>query len=535
MIHQPVLIDGAWREAAAPVGSFQALNPATKTALDEAYPVSSAADVERALAAAGLAVVELRGVASSQIAHFLELYADNIEKTADALVATPHLETGLPAETRLRNTELPRTTGQLRQAAAAARSQSWRQATIDTKLNIRSMYAPIGGAIVVFGPNNFPLAFNGVAGGDFAAAIAAGNPVIAKANPGHPGTTRLLAEAAFGALQASDLPPATVQMLYHIEPEVGFMLVSHPAVGATAFTGSKSAGLRLKAAADAAAKPIYLEMSSVNPVFMFPGALRERGDALAQEYTASLLLGAGQFCTNPGLVVLVAGVETTRFIDAVTEKLGAAQPGVLLGENVPRHLGSSVMRLIEGGAQLVVGGKEAAGAGFCFENTLLRVSGEVFLANSDVLQTEAFGPAALFVVAEAEDQLLRVAEVLQGSLTGAIYSDTAGADDGLYARLVPILRSKVGRLLNDKMPTGVAVSPAMNHGGPFPATGHPGFTAVGIPASMLRFAALQAYDNVRPQRLPPELANRNPNGVMWRLIDGQWTQGDVTPAEEKQP
>lgn len=534
MTMQPVLIDGAWRAALDPVGSFQALDPATREMLEDHYPISSAADVERALRAAAGAAVALRDVAREQIARFLELYAENLEQRADALVALAHRETGLPAETRLRNTELPRTTGQLRQAAAAARSQSWRQATIDTKLNIRSFYAALSGPVVVFGPNNFPFAFNGVAGGDFAAAIAAGNPVIAKANPGHPGTTRLLAEAAFAALQASGLPLATVQMLYHFEPEVGFGLVAHPLVGATAFTGSKSAGLRLKAAAESAGKPIYLEMSSVNPVFMLPGALSERGDALAQEYTASLLLGAGQFCTNPGLVVLVEGAATTRFVTAAVEKLRVAQPSVMLGENVPRHLTSSVETLLRGGAQLLTGGQPLPSAGFCFEGTLLQAAGDTFLQNSDVLQTEAFGPAALFVVARDEDQLLRVAEALQGNLTGAIYSDMAGADDALYRRLEPVLRAKVGRLLNDKMPTGVAVSPAMNHGGPFPATGHPGFTAVGIPASLLRFAALQCYDNVRPQRLPPELADRNPTGAMWRLIDGQWTQGDISPTEEKQ-
>jgi NADP-dependent aldehyde dehydrogenase len=448
---------------------------------------------------------------------------------ADVLVAGAYLETGLPAETRLRKTELPRTTGQLRQAAAAARSRGWCHATIDTKLNIRSMYAPLGGPVAVFGPNNFPFAFNSVGGGDFASAIAAGNPVIAKANPGHLGTTRLMAEAAFQAVQDSGLPSATVQLLYHIEPEQGFALVSHPLLGATAFTGSKNAGLRLKAAADAAGKPIYLEMSSINPEFMLPGALRERGDALAAEYVGSLLMGAGQFCTNPGLLVLIDGEDTARFIDTATEKAADAAPGVLLGEGVARHLGSSITALRQGGARLLLGGQPAASAACAYQNTLLRASGDQFLQNADALQTEAFGPAGLIVVAASEAQALDIADALQGNLTGAIYSDTAGSDDAFYDRLAPTLRAKVGRLLNDKMPTGVAVSPAMNHGGPFPSTGHPGFTAVGIPASLLRFGALQCYDNVRPHRLPPELADRNPTGSMWRIIDGEWTQRDITP------
>jgi NADP-dependent aldehyde dehydrogenase len=156
------------------------------------------------------------------------------------------------------------------------------------------------------------------------------------------------------------------------------------------------------------------------------------------------------------------------------------------------------------------------------------VSGREFLAHPAALQTEAFGPASLVVLAADEAELVRIAESLDGNLTGSIYSDTAGADDALYARLEPVLRPKVGRLLNDKMPTGVAVSPAMNHGGPFPATGHPGFTAVGLPASMLRFAALHSYDNVREHRLPPELQNINPTGKMWRRIDEEWTRADVT-------
>ena len=166
-------------------------------------------------------------------------------------------------------------------------------------------------------------------------------------------------------------------------------------------------------------------------------------------------------------------------------------------------------------------------AGFRFAPVLLVVSGDAFLAQPDALQTEAFGPAALLVLARDATQMVEIAARLDGNLTGSIYSHSLGQDDGLYALLEPVLRRKVGRLLNDKMPTGVAVTAAMNHGGPYPATGHPGFTAVGIPAAMLRFAALHSYDTIRHDRLPPELQNRNPTGRMWRLIDGEWTQADV--------
>jgi NADP-dependent aldehyde dehydrogenase len=257
------------------------MNPTTKTALPDEYPVSSAAEVDRVVQASYQAAQELRSVSPEKIADFLEAYAANIEKRGAELVEIAYAETALPREPRLNSVELPRTTGQLRQAAAAARARDWTHATIDTKLNIRSMYAPLGGAVVVFGPNNFPFAFNGVSGGDFAAAIAAGNPVIAKVNPAHPGTTRLLAEAALEAIQSCGMPRALVQMIYHMTPDVGQQLVGHPLVGATGFTGSRAGGMALKAAAEKAGKPIYLEMSSVNPVVILPGALRERADKIA--------------------------------------------------------------------------------------------------------------------------------------------------------------------------------------------------------------------------------------------------------------
>jgi NADP-dependent aldehyde dehydrogenase len=174
-----------------------------------------------------------------------------------------------------------------------------------------------------------------------------------------------------------------------------------------------------------------------------------------------------------------------------------------------------------------VGGQPGSGTGCSFQNTLLRVSGSHFLAAPEQLQQEAFGNASLLVVADDADQAEAICRAFEGNLTGALYTDRASSDEALYQRLAPILRRKVGRLLNDKMPTGVAVSPAMNHGGPYPATGHPGFTAVGMPASLRRFAMLQSFDNVRPDRLPPELRDKNPTGQLWRLIDGAWTQGDV--------
>ena len=524
MSAQKILIDGSWQESA---GSdvFQATDPATKQPLDPQFPVSPWSEVEQAVQAAAAAFETVRSWPGERFAAFLEAYADGIESEADAIITAANLETALPVEPRLKGGELPRTTDQLRQAAAAARDGSWRQATIDSANNIRSLFAAVGPA-AVFGPNNFPLAFNSIAGGDFAAAVAAGCPVVAKGHSSHPETTRLFAEVANKAAEQTEMPGGFVQLIYRTSHENGAKLVSHPLIGATGYTGSRQAGLYLKAAADAAGKPIYLELSSVNPVFILPGAVAERGEALADEFTGSCLMGTGQFCTNPGIVVLAAGPETDAFLSAVAQRFQDAPAGTLLSSGVEQHLRSGIVALQRAGAEVVVGNEPADADRFCHSNTLLRVSGQRFLENPHGLQEEAFGNSSLFVVAENAEQCEQIARQFEGNLTGCFYSDTQGSDDALYDRLAPVLRQSVGRLLNDKMPTGVAVSPAMNHGGPYPATGHAGFTAVGIPGALRRFAALHCYDNVRPHRLPKELADANTTGA-WRLIDGEWTQGDL--------
>lgn len=524
---QPVLIDGVWKKAQSPVGSFAAINPATKKPLKENYPLSSFADIESALQASHRAASELRSIPAKKVAGFLESYADKIEKHKEALIQIASLETALPGEPRLRSIELPRTTDQLRQAAAACRDRSWCRATIDTKNNIRSKHGPLGGPVVIFGPSNFPFAFNPAAGGDFAAAIASGNPVIAKAHPGHPGTTKMLAEIALEALKENNLPRGAVQLLYHFEPEDGLRLAAHSLVGATAFTGSRLSGLRLKKAADDAGKPVYLEMSSLNPVILLPGSLEERSDQIAKELFTSCTMGSGQFCTKPGLVILIQSPQSEVFFDYILNLFRQSTPGILLGQNTLDKLREAVARMALHGADIITGNKESAGPGYRFENTLLRISGEGFLAHPQQLQVEAFGSVSLVVFAKDSEQMLKLVESLEGNLTGSIYSESHNRDDDLYNMIEPVLRSKVGRLLNDKMPTGVAVSPAMNHGGPYPATGHPGFTSVGIPASLLRFTSLHCYDNVRPHRLPEELQDKKPTGRMWRFIDGEWTQRDI--------
>ncbi len=522
---QSILLNGQWVKSQGS-STFRAVNPTTEELLPGVFPVSPWSDIEAVLDAAAATSREVRGWPGTRFAEFLEAYALEIEARADLLVETAHAETGLPKSPRLKDGELPRTTNQLRQAANSARTESWRVPTIDTAAGIRSMLGPLG-PVVVFGPNNFPYAYNGAAGGDFASAIAAGNPVIAKGHPCHPETTRIFGEAALAAIQSTGMPPGLVQVIYRTSHDDGARLVSDHRIGAIGYTGARQTGLKLKAAADGAGKPIYLELSSINPVFVLTGALNERASAVADEFTSSCLMGTGQFCTNPGLVIVPSGEVGEGFIAAVGERFSKAPVGTMLAEGVRQSFSKGVHILLDAGASLVTGGEPGGGKGICFQNTLLRVSGQQFLAHPEVFQTEAFGNGSLFVVADSLAQMVEIAEALEGNLTGSIYTDTAGSDDHDYVAIEKVLRTRVGRLLNDKMPTGVAVSAAMNHGGPYPATGHPGFTAVGVPASITRFGMLQSYDAVRPNRLPSVLQNKNPGNV-WRRINGDWTTADVS-------
>ncbi|WP_437206865.1 aldehyde dehydrogenase (NADP(+)) [Planctomicrobium sp. SH664] len=525
MAVEPVLLNGEWRHSRG-TKTFRPFNPARREALPFEFPVSPWEEVEFALQIAADAFQQVRNWPGERFALFLEAYARQVEARASELIETAHLETALPVSPRLKDAELPRTISQLKQGAAACREGSWGLPTIDTAANIRSILAPIG-PVAVFGPNNFPFAFNSIAGGDFVAAVAAGNPVLAKGHTTHPRTTQLFAEAAFAAARETDMPPGFIQLIYRTSHEDGARLVSHPLLGATGYTGGRHAGLTLKEAADRVGKPIYLELSSINPVVILPGAVAERGEALVNELVTSALMGAGQFCTNPASIFMLASPATDSFIEQVASRYDAATPGTLLGEGVEQALRAGIVALQQAGAIRVTeksGGEKERCA---VANTLLRVSGSLFLENPHALQTEAFGNCTLVVVAADESELLQVLRALEGNLTGCIYSHSQGADDALYAKIEPELRQRVGRLLNDKMPTGVAVSPAMNHGGPFPSTGHPGFTAVGIPASLRRFAMLQCYDNVRESRLPPLLKNENPGERAWRLIDGQWTRDSL--------
>jgi NADP-dependent aldehyde dehydrogenase len=502
-----VLIDGQWiREESASV--FSSKDPNTAQAIEGSFPVSSWATCDRALDSAHAAFRISRGLDPAKIAAFLEDYASRIQADAAGLVEIAHRETGLPKSPRLMDVELPRTVNQLRLAAKAAMDESWRTPVIDRAANIRSCYIALG-PVAVFGPNNFPFAFNSISGGDFAAAIAAGNPVIAKANSSHPATTERLGRLVAESIQATQLPKGLVQLIYRTSHEDGERLVADLRLGAVGYTGARQAGLRLKAVADRVGKPFYAEISSVNPVVYRPGDLEESFDKLIEEYVASGLMGTGQFCTNPGLLLMVASPEAESFVQGVVSKYQAAPAGTLLSEGVETSLVKSLGILTRAGAECLTGGSKLPGNRCAVSNTVLRITGKEFLKDPHVFQTEAFGNAVLITVCESVDQIVQLIDSLEGNLTGSIYSDTQGRDDGVYAAVAEAMEHRVGRVLNDKMPTGVAVSPAMNHGGPYPATSHPGFTAVGIPASMLRFAKLTCYDAVRESRLPRVLRDKH--------------------------
>lgn len=524
---EPILIGGQW-ESSDFIDIFQAWDPAKGEKIDRFFPVSSWSDLERAVTEAEKAILPLARSPATQRAEFLRTLADHLEERKQAIIHQAHFETALPLEPRLNSIEFPRMVLQIRQAVEALEEGSWCQATIDTKLNIRAKYGPLGGSVIIFSPNNFPLAFNSVGGGDFISALAVGNPVICKANPGHPGTTKLLAEIALEALIKSGLPEASFQMIYHFNSEDGFKLITQRAVAAVAFTGSRQAGLKIKEVAEKAGKLVYCELSSVNPVFFLPGILKEKADSLASELFASCTLGEGQFCTKPGLIILRNDDFGQQFLNRLKEVFYSISGGFLLSPQVLEKLRSEVERLKGEGAELLAGGQSVPCPGFRFAPTLFFIAGQKFLEKPSIFQTEVFGPLTLAVLLESTDQMPKVASALEGNLTASIYLSASEEDEAIYWQIEPILRFKVGRLLNNKMPTGVAVTAAMHHGGPFPATGHPGFTSVGIPSSFLRFAARHCYDSVPEHRLPVELRNKNPNGRMGRLIDGQWTREDIS-------
>jgi alpha-ketoglutaric semialdehyde dehydrogenase len=519
---EPVLIAGGWRAAAA-TSTFYAIDPSTGLERPQLWPVSEWSDVEAAIEAAVGAAAALASLPGARIADFLERYADRLAARGDELVAVAHAETGLAVKPRLFDVELPRTLDQLRQAAAAAREGTWRMGMIDSTRNIRSAAFGLG-PVVVLPPANFPLAYGAVTGGDFAAAIAAGNPVIAKAHPGHPGVSRLAAEEALSALHETGLPPATVQLLHGISMEDGTRLVADPRVGGTGFTGGQEAGKRLSAAAAATGRVIWVEMGSINPVVLLPGALAERGSEIAGELTASVTGSAGQFCTKPGLVFLIDDEAAATFTTAVAERFLVIGAQVLLGKVGRDRLVAAIAHLEQAGARVLAGG--SAGDGPCSHTpTLLAVPAADLVARPQELVIEAFGNATVLVRCQSLGELIAALACVPGALAASVYSARDGRDDAIVGPVAASLVARAGRIIENRMPTGLAVTPPMQHGGPWPSAGPPFFSAVGMPWSILRFARRICFDGWSQNRLPECLRDAAPEGRAWRYVDAAWTRG----------
>ena len=518
---EPILVAGEWRPAAA-IRTYRATDPSTGSQRDAEWPVSGWSDVDAALDAATSAARELAILPPTAIAVFLERYAARIEARAADLAAIAHAETGLAVKPRLADVELPRTLDQLRQAAAAAREGTWRMAMIDRTKNIRAAASGLG-PVVVFPPANFPFAYGAVTGGDFAAAIAAGNPVIAKAHEGHPGVSRLAAEEALAALKESGLPTATVQLLHGLDVADGLRLVADPRVGATGFTGSQVAGEKLFRAASAAGRVIWVEMGSVNPVVLLPGSLTERGEAIADELAASVTGSAGQFCTKPGVVFLVGDSTGRAFTTAVARRFAAIGPQVLLGAAACDRLVASIGTLEAAGARRLAGTVAASGPA-SHVPVLLEVAGCELLARPEAFLVEAFGNATLLVVCDSLEELTQSVACVHGSLGASLYVAKDARDDSAFAVIAPLLVERAGRIIENRMPTGLGVVPSMQHGGPWPSAGPPFFSAVGFPWTILRFARRVCYDGWSPSRLPEIVRDEPPSGSPWRYVDHAWTR-----------
>jgi alpha-ketoglutaric semialdehyde dehydrogenase len=521
----PILIGGSWVDDPTQATTFRPVNPASGNELGDAYPVTSSDTLALMAQHAANAAEQLNHLNPDQIARFLDTHAGLIDERRSDIASMAHSETGLPRSPRLISVEMDRTIDQLHQAAACVKARDWICARIDTQNNLRSMYEPLGGGVLTIGPNNFPLAYNGIAGGDFAAAIAARNPVIAKAHPLHPGTSRLLAQCAHDAATETELPPGSVQLFYHCSPEDGLGLIRNPNISAVGFTGSQQAGIALKRAADETGTPIYLELSSINPMFLLEQAVRQRGSQIADQIADSMLAASGQQCTCPGLIVLKADEHADTLLNRLRTRLETAEPQVMLSHEGRDSLHRAVQHNIEHGATCVLGGHPIEGASARYAHTLLKSNATRFLAQANALQEEMFGVAALVIVCQTTDEFTEIAQHLEGNLTATIHHDEE--DQDTVTTLTRSLRHRVGRLIHNAVPTGVHVSPATVHGGPYPATGHPGYTAVGMPTAIHRFAALRCYDRADQDHLPPELRDENPTDGMSRWINDEWTSKHV--------
>lgn len=497
---------------------IRGFDPASATPLEPVFRHGDASHVDAACAAAADAFGPYRATGALQRADFLESIAANIEAIADTLVPRAVSETGLP-QGRIAG-EVGRTCGQLRLFAAVLREGSWNGARIDPaqpdrtpapRPDIRQREVPLG-PVAVFGASNFPLAFS-VAGGDTASALAAGCPVVVKAHDAHPGTSELVGRAVTKAVADAGLPAGTFSLLFGSGRALGTALVTDPRIKAVGFTGSRSGGTALVAAAAARPEPIpvYAEMSSINPVFLLDGALRTRAAELGRAFVASLTMGSGQFCTNPGLVIAVDGPDLDTFVAAAGEAITAASPTPMLTPNIAQSYADGV-RDLEGAAETLARGQSASNSTSC-QAALFSTDAAAFLG-SGVLQAEVFGASSLVIRCADTDEVASVASKLEGQLTATVHADDSDVTEA--RRLLPLLELKAGRILFNGWPTGVEVGYAMVHGGPFPATSDSRTTSVGARA-IERFLRPVAYQDVPTSLLPSAIADGNPDGIPRRI------------------
>ncbi|MDQ4052480.1 MAG: aldehyde dehydrogenase (NADP(+)) [Actinomycetota bacterium] len=504
-------------------GSVHGVDPRTGQPVEPAYGLGSRDDVARAAGLAADAFGAYRETGPKERAAFLDQVADNIDGLGEQLVERVQLETGI-VEPRVRG-ELARTTNQLRLFAELVREGSWVGARIDTALpdrtplprpDIRQRKVPLG-PVAVFGASNFPLAFS-VAGGDTAAAFAAGCPVVVKAHSAHPGTSEQVAGAIARAVADHGLPEGTFSMVYGSGPEVGIALVTDPRIKAVGFTGSRSGGVALMQAAAARPVPIpvYAEMSSINPVFLLPGALAADPGGLAKGYVESLTVGVGQLCTNPGLVFAVDGPEVDAFLEAVASAITGCPALPMLNPGIHSSYRAGVAALVaHPQVEQVAAGEADAALAAGGQAHVFATSSAAFLAEA-ALHEEVFGSSSLVVRVSSPDELAEVAQSLEGQLTATLHA--AESDHRVAAALLPVLEDKVGRILFNGWPTGVDVGHAMVHGGPFPATSDGRSTSVGTLA-VERFVRPVAYQNAPADLLPAPVDADNSLGI-WRQVDG---------------
>jgi NADP-dependent aldehyde dehydrogenase len=511
--------------------SFQASNPAGNILMPEKFIYATETEFEQTLTLAQNAFVNYKNSSTKQRAEFLETIADEIMALGESLIERAVAESGLPIG-RITG-ERGRTCGQLKMFAQLLRDGWYVDARIDIaqperiplpKSDIRRMLIPIG-PVAVYGASNFPLAFS-TAGGDTASALAAGCPVIVKTHPSHPGTSELISSAIIRAAQRTQMPEGVFSSL-NLTNDQSVKLVQHPVIKAVGFTGSRKVGMTLYTAAVNRPEPIpvYAEMSAVNPVILMEEALKAKGEAIALGLAGSVTMGAGQFCTNPGLVLLIESEASKAFLNHFAQHLGVIEPTTMLSKNICESYGKDLelSKAIYGVSVLVEGIKAADTDRNEARPIAFTVSAEDFLSNKQ-LTDEVFGPTTLFVLVKDTTQLYQVLNQLDGQLTATVHAEPA--DQNNLIPIIDIITQKAGRVIYNGFPTGVEVCHSMQHGGPFPSTTDGRSTSVGT-AAIYRFLRPVSYQDIPDELLPEALQNSNPLSIL-RLIDGSW-KTDLIP------